>query len=77
MRNIHVRGKHRLVACLMCFDQGPSPQPRHVPQMGIEPVTFRFVGQYRTHSRLGVFVSFETTVEIQSWLSGRFSSITI
>ena len=25
-------------------DQGLNPQPRHVPRLEIEPVTFRFVG---------------------------------
>ena len=27
-------------------DWGPNPQPRHVPQPGIEPVTFWFMGQH-------------------------------
>ena len=29
--------------------QGPGPQPRHVPPLGIEPATFQFTGQCSTH----------------------------
>ena len=43
-RNIDVRGKHQLVASCTYPDWGPNPQPRHVPWLGMEPVTFCFVG---------------------------------
>ena len=43
-RNIHVREKHRSVASHTCPNQGPGPQPNHVPGPGIEPETFHFVG---------------------------------
>ena len=29
--------------------RGPGPQPRHVPWLGIEPVTFKFAGRYSAH----------------------------
>ena len=33
------------ISCLLHTpDLGPGPQPRHVPRMGIEPVTFWFTG---------------------------------
>ena len=46
---IDVREKHRLVAFHMCLYRGPNPQPRHVPLLGIKPVTFQFVGQCPTN----------------------------
>ena len=42
--------KHRCVREILidCFshipNQGPGPQPRHVPCLGIEPATFQFAG---------------------------------
>ena len=39
-RNIDVREKHQLVASHTLPDWGLNPQPRHVPQLGIEPVNF-------------------------------------
>ena len=38
-----------LVDSCMCPNQGLNPQPLHVPWMGIEPATFRFVGQCPTN----------------------------
>ena len=43
-RNINMRGKHQLAASCTCPDWGRDPQPRHVPFLGIEPVTFCFMG---------------------------------
>ena len=46
-RNIDVREKDQLVASCMLpdqglsQDQGPNPQPRHVPWPGIKPAAFR------------------------------------
>ena len=34
---------------LVCPNCGPDPQPRHVPWLGIEPVTFWFAGQHSMH----------------------------
>ena len=45
-RNIDLRVKHRLVATCMCPNQEPNLQPRHVPWLGIEPATLRFMGQH-------------------------------
>ena len=43
-RNINVCG------CLSCtLKQGPGLQPRHVPQLGIEPVTLWFAGLRSVH----------------------------
>ena len=44
-RNIKVWEKHWLVASLMSSNQGPNPQPKHVPWLGIEPATFCFAGR--------------------------------
>ena len=36
-----------MCGCLLhAPSQGPGPQPRHVPQVGIEPATLWFEGQY-------------------------------
>ena len=42
--NINVREKHRLVASRIYPDQRLNPQPRHVPWLGIELLTFHFAG---------------------------------
>ena len=39
-RNINVREKHQSVASCMCLHQRPNLQPRHMPWLGIELVTF-------------------------------------
>ena len=44
-RNINVREKHQSVASRVHHNQGPNPQPRHVPRPGIEPATFCFAGR--------------------------------
>ena len=41
----HQCEKHSSVASCTCPHQRPNPQPRHVPLLGIEPVTFPFAGQ--------------------------------
>ena len=39
-----------LVGCVSCApNQGPGPQPRHVPWLGIKPATFWFTGQRSIH----------------------------
>ena len=43
-RNIDVREKYRSLASRIHPRWGPSPQPRHVSWLGIEPVTFQFTG---------------------------------
>ena len=44
------RGRKTSISCLsLATSRGPGPQPRHVPRLGLEPVTFQFVGQYSTH----------------------------
>ena len=48
-RNIRVREKYWWVASCMHPDKGLNPQPRHVPWLGIEPVTICFVGQRPTN----------------------------
>ena len=48
-RNIDMREKHGLVASHTCPNQGPKPQPRHVPWPGIEQVTFCFVRRHPTN----------------------------
>ena len=35
-------------------NQGPGPQPRHVPQPGIEPATFCFAARCPTHCATAV-----------------------
>ena len=66
-RNMEMREKHRPVASGMCPDQGPNPQSRHVPWLGIKLVTFHFVGwcptNWVTPVRLGTSYShwFSTT----------------
>ena len=38
------------ISCLShAPNQGPGPQPRHVPWLGIEPATFHSAGQYSIH----------------------------
>ena len=38
------------VGCLLCTpNQGPGLQPRHVPRLGIEPVTFWITGPCSIH----------------------------
>ena len=38
------------VSCLLhTTNQGPGPQPRHVPWLGIEPVTFQFTSWHSSH----------------------------
>ena len=43
------RGKHQLPASHTHSDWGPNLKPRHVPRLGIELVTFCFVGQLPTN----------------------------
>ena len=45
------RGRETLVCgCLSHAPYwGPGPQPRHVPRLGIEPVTFQFTGWHSIH----------------------------
>ena len=39
-----------MCGCLSCaLDQGPGPQPRPVPWLGIEPVTLLLAGWYSIH----------------------------
>ena len=47
-RNIDV-WKITLAASHSPPNWGPGPQPRHVPWLGIEPVTFWFAGQHSIH----------------------------
>ena len=44
-RKIHVREKHQSVASCMHPNLGLNPQPRRVPCLGIEPVTFQCTGR--------------------------------
>ena len=37
--------KNGSVASHMCPNQGPNPQARHIPWLGMEPTTFHFTGQ--------------------------------
>ena len=48
-KKICVKAKHHLVSSWTCPNQGPGPQPRHVPWPGIEPATFHFVGWHSTN----------------------------
>ena len=49
-RNMDVQEIHQLVGCLShAPNQGPGLQPRHVPRLGIELVTFRLAGQHSIH----------------------------
>ena len=42
--------KTSMCGCLSCAPyRGPGPQPRHVPWLGIEPVTLWFTGQHSIH----------------------------
>ena len=45
--------KHQCVRDTGCFSQGPNwrpgPQPRHVPRLATEPVTFQFTGWCLVH----------------------------
>ena len=34
---------------LACLKKGPGLQPRYVPRLGIEPLTFQFAGQHSIH----------------------------
>ena len=44
------RGRETSIGCLSCApDRGPVPQPRLVPWLGIEPATFRSIGQHSIH----------------------------
>ena len=45
-RNINVREKHQSVASCNGPNWGQTLHPRHLPSVGIEPVTFWFVGWY-------------------------------
>ena len=47
-------------------NQGPGPQPRHVPWPGTEPVTFWFIGWHSTHWALSVF--------LQGWFGGDYKT---
>ena len=38
-----------MCGCLECLLLGPDPQPRHVPWLGIEPVTLWFAGCHSFH----------------------------
>lgn len=49
-RNIDVREKYWQVASCIHSNQGPNPQPRHMPWPGIVPVTFQFTSKGWTHS---------------------------
>ena len=40
--------KHQLVACCRCPNWGPNVQPKHVPWLGFELVTFCFAEQHPT-----------------------------
>ena len=46
---IDVREKHQSVASRTGPKWGQNPQPRHVPGLGIEPLTFCFAGQHPTN----------------------------
>ena len=48
-RNTDMQKKYWSIACCTPPDQGPGPQPRHLPWQGIETVTFWFAGWYPTH----------------------------
>ena len=53
-----VREKHRSVASCTHPHQEPKPQPRHVPRLGIEPVTFTLCGMtpdLLSHTGQGTF----------------------
>ena len=41
--------KHQISCLLSTPNQGSGPQPRYVPWLGIEPVTFQFAGQHWIH----------------------------
>ena len=41
--------KHQCVVASYAPPRGPGPQPRHVPQLGIEPVTHCFTGRHSLH----------------------------
>ena len=44
------RGRETSLSCLLhVSNRGPGPQTRHVPLLGIKPVTFQFTGQHSTH----------------------------
>ena len=55
--------KHQSVVCLLLTPnyQGPGPNPRHMPGLGIEPATFWSAGQHWIHwatsvrARKGIF----------------------
>ena len=39
-----------LIGCLLHISNwGPGPQPRHVPWLGVKPVTFPFAGWHSIH----------------------------
>ena len=47
-RNWYVRDTS--ISCFSyALNQGPGPQPRHVPILGTEPLTFQSAGQHSTH----------------------------
>ena len=44
-RNIYVRGKHQSVVSCTCPNRGSNPQPSYVLWLGMEPITFWYMGQ--------------------------------
>ena len=61
--NISAREKHQLVASLACPDLGANPQPKCVPWLGIEPITFWCTGwcsNQLSHTSQGHHISLET-----------------
>ena len=55
-RNIHVWEIHLLVASHTPPTGEPSPKSRHVPRLGIEPVTLCFTGWHPVHWATGIFI---------------------
>ena len=55
------RGEGKERETSMCGYQGPGSQPRHVPRLGIEPVTLGFAGPCSIHEphQLGLLCSFQ------------------
>ena len=48
-RNIYVTEKHQSVASHVLPSWGPGSQPKHMPWLEIEPVTFQFTDQHSIH----------------------------
>ena len=71
-RNNNMREKHRSATSHTCPDQKPNRQPRHIPWLGIEPVTFHFVGQHPTNwatpARAWVFFNWVISYRVLSVL---------